>query len=298
VGLSKKSFDTPDEHVEMPGVRADVVEVADSTVSRLAFQSGVHCPQISVEGKPLCMAHHTGYVVAGRLHVEMRDGSAMEVGPSEVFDIPPGHDGWVVSHEPWLAVNWAGFRSWVPGRTGERVLLTILFTDIVGSTDRAVAVGDRQWREVLARHYRTVRQALDRFRGREIDTAGDGFLAVFDGPGRAIHAARAIRDAAQGDGLSIRAGVHSGEVEIVGDDVRGVAVHEASRIAAAASADEILVSEATRMMSAGGAFTFEARGPFDLKGLPGPRMLFAAEPIDEAARRPDDDGTMPVISSS
>jgi class 3 adenylate cyclase len=282
-GLSRKSFDTPDEHVEMPGVTADVVEIADSTIGRYAFQPGVHCPQISVEGKPLCMAHHTGYVVGGRLHVEMRDGSVMDVGPNDVFDIPPGHDGWVLGDEPWLAVNWAGFRSWAPGSTGERVLLTILFTDIVGSTERAVELGDRLWREVLARHYRAVRVALDRYRGREVDTAGDGFLAVFDGAGRAIHAASAIRDAAHKDGLSIRAGVHSGEVEIVGDAVRGVAVHEASRIAAVADTDEILISETTRMLSTGGAFTFEARGPVVLKGLPGPRTLFSAQPIRETA---------------
>jgi class 3 adenylate cyclase len=281
VGLSKKSFDTPDEHVEMPGVTADVVEIADSTISRNVFQPGVHCPQISVEGKPLCMAHHTGYVVTGRLHVEMRDGSVMEVGPHEVFDIPPAHDGWVIGGEPWLAINWAGFRSWLPGRTGERVLLTILFTDLVGSTEQAVALGDRRWRDVLGRHYRSVRVALDRFRGREVDTAGDGFLAVFDGAGRAIHAASEIREAARRDGLSVRAGIHSGEVEVVGDAVRGVAVHEASRIASVAGPDEILVSEATRMLSAGETFSFEARGPFELKGLPAPRTVFLVETIDE-----------------
>jgi class 3 adenylate cyclase len=282
VVLSKKSFDAPDEHVEMQGVTADVVEIADSTITRNVFEPGVHCPQISVEGKPLCMAHHTGYVVAGRLHVEMRDGSVMDVGPNEVFDIPPGHDGWVVSDDPWLAVNWAGFRSWAPGRTGERVLLTIVFTDLVGSTERAVSLGDREWRDVLARHYRMVRVALDRHRGREVDTAGDGFLAVFDGAGRAIEAAKDIRDASQKEGLSIRAGIHSGEVEIVGDAVRGVAVHEAARIAAVAGADEILVSEATHMLAAGGAFTFDARGPFILKGLPGLRTLFAADAKTEA----------------
>jgi class 3 adenylate cyclase len=282
VVLSKKSFDAPDEHVEMQGVTADVVEIADSTISRNVFEPGVHCPQISVEGKPLCMAHHTGHVVAGRLHAEMRDGSVMDVGPNEVFDIPPGHDGWVVSDDPWLAVNWAGFRSWAPGRTGERVLLTIVFTDLVGSTERAVSLGDREWRDVLARHYRMVRVALDRHRGREVDTAGDGFLAVFDGAGRAIEAAKDIRDASQKEGLSIRAGIHSGEVEIVGDAVRGVAVHEAARIAAVAGADEILVSEATHMLAAGGAFTFDARGPFILKGLPGLRTLFAADAKTEA----------------
>jgi class 3 adenylate cyclase len=276
----KKSFDAPDERVEVPGVTADVVEMADTTISRSVHQPGAHCPQISHEGKPLCMAHHTGYVVDGALHVEMHDGSVIEVGPNDVFDIPPGHDGWAVGDRPLVAVNWAGFRSWVPERTGERILVTLLFTDIVGSTEHAVALGDTAWRELLTRHYRSVRSVLDRYRGREIDTAGDGFLAVFDGAARAVQAAVAIRDRSARDGLSIRAGVHSGEAEVAGDDLRGVTVHEAARIAAAAGSDEILVSETTRAL-ASGAFAFEARGPFELKGLPGPRTLFAVMAIEQ-----------------
>jgi class 3 adenylate cyclase len=279
---SRKNFRAPDRRIDVPGITADVVEMPDATISRSVFQPGTHCPQISQEGKPLCQAHHTGYVIDGMLHVEMQDGSIVEAGPDDVFDVPPGHDGWVVGDRPFISVNWAGFHSWVPGRNGQRVLLTILFTDIVGSTERAVALGDRAWHELLVRHYRDVRAVLDRFRGREVSTAGDGFLAVFDGAGRAIEAAVAIRARAERDSLSIRAGVHSGEVEIAGDDVRGVNVHEASRIAGQAGPGEILVSEPTRLLAVGSGFDFERRGPFELKGLPGPRTLFAVTPREAA----------------
>ena len=275
---SKKSFDAPDQRLEMGGVAADVVELGDSTISRSMHEPGTHCPQISFEGKPVCNAHHTGYVVDGALHVEMRDGSVIELRPNDVFDIPPGHDGVVVGDRPLIAVNWAGFRSWLPDRSGERVLVTLLFTDIVGSTEHAVALGDPRWRERLATHYRQVRTVLDRFRGREVSTAGDGFLAAFDGAARAIEAAITIRDRAARDGLPIRAGVHSGEAEVVGDDLRGVTVHEAARIGAVAASDEILVSEATRLLAGDRAFDYEVRGPFELKGLPGPRTLFAVRP--------------------
>jgi class 3 adenylate cyclase len=274
---SKKSLDSPDTHIDVPGITADVVEVADSTVSRLVFQVGTHCPQISQEGKPLCFAHHTGYVVDGTLHVEMQDGSVIEPGRHDVFDIPPGHDGWAVGNRPFVALNWAGFRTWLPERTGERVLVTLVFTDIVGSTERAVAVGDQGWRDLLGEHRRAVRVVLDRFRGREIATTGDGFLAVFDGAARGIDAALAIRDRSNRDGLSIRAGVHSGEVEVVGEDLRGVSVHEAARICAAAGPDEVFVSEATALLVGRGLFAFEDRGRHQLKGLPGERHLFAAE---------------------
>ena len=284
---TRKSFSTPDEHIDVPGITADVVEMADSSVSRSVFQPGTHCPQISIEGRPTCMAHHTGYAVDGELHIEMVDGSMIDVAPNDVFDIPPGHDGWATGDRPFVAVHWGGFRSWLPERPGERTLVTLLFTDIVGSTERAVALGDAAWRELLAEHYRTVRGVLDRYRGREVSTAGDGFFAAFDGAARAIHAAIAIRDRATRDGLSIRAGVHSGEVEIVGSDVRGVTVHEAARIAAAAEPDEILVSEATRLLSSGAPFEFDDRGPYELKGLPGARRLSGFDRYRPKRRTPD-----------
>jgi class 3 adenylate cyclase len=282
---TKKSFEVPDERVDIPGVVADVVDVADTTVSRSVFQPGTHCPQVGVEGKPLCMAHHTGFVLDGRLHVEMADGSVLDVQPNEVFDIPSGHDGWAVGERALVTVSWAGFRSWAPEHGGgERVLVTLLFTDIVDSTRRAVELGDAAWHDLLAEHNRAVRTVLDRYRGREVTTTGDGFLATFDGAARAVEAALAIRERAARDGLAIRAGVHSGEVEVVGNDVRGLAVHEAARIAAVAAADEILVSETTRLLAAGAPITFQPKGPHELKGLPGPRELFTVSVPSDASR--------------
>jgi class 3 adenylate cyclase len=206
----------------------------------------------------------------------MDDGSVLDVGPNEVYDIPPGHDGWAVSEEPLLAINWSGVRSWLPEpESGDRVLATLLFTDIVGSTALAVQLGDAAWRELLGRHYREVRNVLDRHRGREVNTTGDGFLAVFDGAGRAIRAAVSIRAGARAIGVDIKTGIHTGEVEVVGGDVQGVAVHEAARIAAAASGGEILVSATTCQLASGSGFTFEERGERELKGLTGARALYA-----------------------
>jgi class 3 adenylate cyclase len=126
-----------------------------------------------------------------------------------------------------------------------------MFTDIVGSTELAGRLGDRAWHELLGRHDRGVRNVLHRHRGREVKTTGDGFLAVFDGPGRAVRAAIDMKASSRAIGLEIRAGVHTGEIELAGDDVRGVAVHEAARIAAAASAGEILASSTTHQLATG-----------------------------------------------
>jgi len=157
----------------------------------------------------------------------------------------------------------------------DRVLATILFTDIVGSTERAAAVGDRRWREILDEHERIVHRELGRFRGREVDSAGDGFLATFDGPARAIRCALAIGDAMRPFGIDIRAGVHTGEVELSGDHVRGIAVHLGARVASLAAAREVLVSSTVRDLVAGSGIEFEDRGSHRLKGVPGEWRLFA-----------------------
>jgi class 3 adenylate cyclase len=271
----KKSFGQPDQQVALPGIHAEVVDVSDATITKSSFEPGTHCPQIGVEGKATCLAHHTGYAIAGGLHVEMKDGSTIDVGADDVFDIPPGHDGVSTGPLPFLAINWAGARTWMSERAGERVVLTLLITDVVDSTARALKIGDQEWRELLAMHYRSVRNVLDRYRGREIKTAGDGVIAAFDSAGRAVLSAIAIRDRARSDEVPVRLGVHSGEVELVGDDIAGVTVHEAARIAAAAGRDEILLSEATRLLATGAPFAVEPRGPFELKGLPGERTLYA-----------------------
>jgi class 3 adenylate cyclase len=222
-------------------------------------------------GGEWCQARHVGIVVSGGLGVVMSDGTKVEFGPGNVFDIPPGHDGYTVGDEPCVQIEWAGIRSWAGFPTGirSRVLATLLFTDLVDSTAMAARLGDARWRQVLSDHLEATRLELERFGGREVNTTGDGMLATFDGPARALHCAAAIRRAANRAGLHVRAGAHIGEIELVGQDVRGVAVHEAARIMAAAGADEILVSDLTRLLAAGAGVAFEDRGPEALKGLDG-----------------------------
>jgi class 3 adenylate cyclase len=151
----------------------------------------------------------------------------------------------------------------------DRVLKTILFTDIVGSTERAAELGDRRWRELLDAHDRAVRRELERHRGVEVKTTGDGFLAAFDGPGRAVHCAQATVDAARDLGLEMRAGLHSGECEVRGDDLAGMTVHIGSRVAALAEAGEVLVTSTVRDLVIGSDLSFTDRGVQSLKGVPG-----------------------------
>ena len=157
----------------------------------------------------------------------------------------------------------------------DRVLATLLFTDVVGSTDRAVALGDRAWRELLERHDAVVRKELARWRGREVDTAGDGFFAAFDGPARAVRCATAIVAAVREIGLDLRAGIHTGECERVGEDLRGVAVHTAARVAALAGPGEVLVSSTVKDLVAGSGLAFADHGLATLKGIPGHWQLYA-----------------------
>jgi class 3 adenylate cyclase len=157
----------------------------------------------------------------------------------------------------------------------ERALATVLFTDIVGSTERAVRLGDRAWRDLLERHDAMVRDALARHRGREVKTIGDGFLATFDGPARAIRCACAIRGNARGLGLDVRAGLHTGECELIGDDIGGLGVHIGARVAALALPSEVLLSRTVTDLVAGAGLSFEPRGTHELKGVPGMWELFA-----------------------
>jgi class 3 adenylate cyclase len=160
------------------------------------------------------------------------------------------------------------------GPEPDRVLATILFTDLVDSSRRAAELGDRGWRDLLEHHHRVVRGELERYRGREIDNAGDGFCASFDGPARAIRCALAIGDGLHRIGLDVRAGIHTGEVEVLQDKLAGMAVHVASRIAALGHRGEILVSGTVHDLVAGSGIAFQDLGPTELKGLPGSWRLF------------------------
>jgi class 3 adenylate cyclase len=157
----------------------------------------------------------------------------------------------------------------------DRVLATVLFSDIVGSSERAATLGDRAWRELLLRHHELVRRELTRFRGQEVDTAGDGFFASFDGPARAIQCGCAIVEAMPELGLEVRVGLHTGECELVDGKVAGIAVHTGARVAANAQPGEVLVSSTVRDLVAGSGLSFEDRGSHELKGIPGEWRLYA-----------------------
>jgi class 3 adenylate cyclase len=153
----------------------------------------------------------------------------------------------------------------------------VLFTDIVGSTERAVELGDRQWQELLEHHHRLVRSELNLFRGREVDTAGDGFFATFDGPARGIRCACAIRDSVSSLGITIRAGLHTGECEVMGDKVSGIAVHIGARVMAKAGPGEVLVSSTVKDLVVGSGLHFKDRGEHALKGIPDEWRIFIVE---------------------
>ncbi len=167
----------------------------------------------------------------------------------------------------------------------DRVLATVLFADIVGSTERAAALGDGRWRELLVSYQTLARRELERHRGREIDTAGDGVLAAFDGPARAIRCACAFRDAVRALGIEVRAGLHTGECEVIGPKLGGIAVHIGARVAAHAGPGEVLVSNTVKDLVAGSGLRFLDRGVHVLKGVPGGWHLFAVDQTVEAARR-------------
>jgi pimeloyl-ACP methyl ester carboxylesterase len=192
----------------------------------------------------------------------------------------PGND-----HLPWCADADAILDEIEEFVTGEhhsaepdRILATILFVDIVGSTEQAAALGDGRWRDVLQSFYAAVRSQLPRFRGSEVNTTGDGVLATFDGPARGIRCARSIADAVRPLGFEVRAGLHTGECEVIDDNVGGIAVHTAARVAALAQPSEVLVSHTVRDLVAGSGLKFASRGSHTLKGIPGEWSLFAAIP--------------------
>jgi pimeloyl-ACP methyl ester carboxylesterase len=199
--------------------------------------------------------------------------------PDAKFVELPGQD-----HLPWVGDQDSVLdevEQFLTGRLApvepDRVLATILVTDIVGSTERAAELGDRAWKELLERHHSIVREQLRAFRGEEVDTAGDGFLATFDGPGRAIKAAVAIRDGLLDSGIQVRCGLHTGECERVGGKIAGIAVHTAARVAETAGAGEIRVSGTVRALVAGAGIEFSDRGMVSLKGVPEEQQLFAVE---------------------
>ena len=277
-----KSFEHPDDVVEFPKIRTRIVELGDLTVGELVSEPGWRWSEHvrPTVGGEWCQARHVGFILSGTIGIDFVDGSSARFGPGDVFDIPPGHDGYTVGDEPCVQVEWMGIRAWAGFPTGihSRVLATLLFTDVVDSTSLAAELGDARWRELLSRLFEAIRGELERFGGREVDTTGDGMLVTFDGPARALHCAAALLRCAANNDVQIRVGVHVGEVELVGADVRGIAVHEAARVMAAAEPGEIIVSELTRALAGATGLRFEDRGYRELKGLDGEWKLFAFAP--------------------
>jgi class 3 adenylate cyclase len=276
--LQRRRFSEPNDVRVIPRGRIDIVELDDAVIGRMTYEPGWRW---SVDVKPIagtdnCQYHHLGITLSGRLRVGMPDGTELEVGPGDVFEIPPGHDAWVVGDEPWVSVDFEAMRTYGKhlDARDERILASIVFTDIVDSTHHAADLGAARWRDLVGEHNRKAATAIDRHRGRLVKTTGDGVLAQFDGAERAVRGAAAIRDAAQGLGLAIRAGVHTGEVQTIAGDLRGIAVHTAARIMVVAESGEILVSATVKDLLDGSELAFEDAGIHELKGLPGTRQLF------------------------
>jgi class 3 adenylate cyclase len=280
--LQRRSLRQPDELRPLGRGRLELVELGDVAVGRVTYEPGWRWSTDvqPLVGTSLCEVHHIGFVVSGRLRTEMADGSTMDVGPDDAFEIPPGHDAWVVGDEPWVAVDSLGRRFFGlrADDASRRALGSILFTDIVGSTEHAARLGDVAWRALLAELNTATRRDLERYRGREVDTTGDGILAVFDGATRAVRCGLTLVETARRLGLAIRVGIHTGEYETAGPDVRGLAVHVAARVMATSGADEVRISGATASLLDPSDVRLAPLGPSELKGVPAPIELFRVDP--------------------
>lgn len=275
-----RDLGAPEAVVSYPLGATYQVRLAGTVVSHHVLQPGwsweEHArPEV---GTASCELYHRGIVLSGRMGVRTDEGEELVIGPNQVFDLPPGHLTWVEGDEALVMVDWAGGAGFdVQPSESPRVMATVLFTDIVGSTAQARAAGDTAWKRTVAMHDDVVRTLLVRYGGSEVETAGDSFLIVFDGAERAVRCGLALVEALAAIQAPIRVGIHSGEVEPSAEHVRGVAVHTAARILGEAHAGEVLVSGTTRDLAEGAnGLRFEPRGRHRLRGLGREHELFAA----------------------
>jgi len=278
-GRYVRSFASPDDIIEVAGVRSKIVDLGSIAMAHNIHQPGWRWktnvgPTVNTEW---CETRHVGYVLKGRLRVVTDDGIEFDLNAGDAFEMPPGHDSWVLGEEVVETIEWIGARSWMAPHHAlrERVLASILFTDIVDSTATARRMGDRAWGDLIESHDQLVMDTVSRFRGRVVNPTGDGVLAVFDGAARAIRCAGSLGEAATGLGLSIRAAVHTGEIDLAGEEIHGVAIHEASRILGRVEGEEILVSAITRDLTRDAGLEFKDRGDHQLRGVGESLRLFA-----------------------
>lgn len=266
-----RNFDDPDEAIELELLSSKVLTLGGLSLALDTHQPGWRWSEHvrPVVGTDWCESHHLGYLLSGRMAIRLRDGTEFVGRGGDVIDIPQGHDAWVVGDEPCVMVTWMGGTTWLaPVSTlKERVLVTLLYTDIVDSTGMAQRLGDQRWLDLLASHNQRFSESIDRFRGRLITFTGDGALAIFDGAVRAVRCALACHRDATRLGLSIRAGVHTGEVEMGDGQASGLAVHEAQRIMTQAGPGEAWLSATTMSLARDPHLQFEDRGEVRLRGL-------------------------------
>ena len=277
--VQAKTFEQPDETVTFERGRVQVVTVGSMTIGYEVAEPGWRWSEHvkPIVGTEWCEFHHAMYVLTGRMRVLMRDGETHDCVAGQVVDITPGHDAWVVGDEPVTSIDLQGVVGWARApEPGERVLTTVLFTDIVDSTRAAERLGDAAWKRVLATHQEDARSLLAHHRGRLVNTTGDGFVATFDAPARAVRCAIDLAAASDRLGIAIRAGVHTGEVEFAEGDLRGLAVHLAARIMGTADPGTTLTSATTRELAMGAGIEFVDRGMREFKGISGERSVYAA----------------------
>lgn len=279
MSIEAKAFDLPDETVTFDHGRVQLVTVGSITIGREELEPGWRWSKHvkPIVGTEWCEFHHATYLLSGHVRVLTRDGETRDIVAGEIADVGPGHDAWVVGDQPVVSIDIQGVVGWArPPEPGDRILTTVLFTDIVDSTVVAERLGDQAWKHLLATHDEDVRALLGRHRGRLINTTGDGFVATFDAPARAIRCALDLIDASRKLGIDIRAGVHTGEVEFVDQDLHGVAVHFAARVMSEAAPGTTYVSATTRELTLGAGLEFIDRGAHALKGITGAWTLFEA----------------------
>jgi len=272
-GLERKSLENPDELRRVQLGTVEVTRIGSHTVGRGVLEPGwrwsTHMQPVM--GTPSCPVHHIQLLLSGRFAVRMDDGEELELAANDLVDIPPGHDAWVVGGEPAVMLDIAGNIATIGlSQEHERIVTTLLMTDIVDSTRMASRMGDQAWKQVLAEHNRVVRVQLERFRGTEVDTTGDGFLARFPSAVGVLRCASAIRDAVREVGVEVRIGVHTGEVEPTASGIGGIAIHATARIMALAGAAEILVSSVTVGLADGSGLAFAEHGRHEVKGFERP----------------------------